>query len=193
MAEIYVVRHGETEWNRRKRIIGQRNPPLSAHGRAAVKKLAKELKKKGPFDIIYSSQLKRARESAAIIARQIGSPKKIKVSEAIQEIDYGILSGMPKEKAKKKFPQYHTNTAFVHPRGESFNSLYKRVISFAKKMQKDKKKILIITHAGCIRALYSYFKGEQLQKNMNMGVSHTIIMKCSVDGKGRKRAIILQH
>ncbi|MBI1970648.1 histidine phosphatase family protein [Candidatus Woesearchaeota archaeon] len=191
MTEIYVIRHGETEWNRKKKIIGQCNPPLSPHGRIAIKKLAKKLSRWAPFDIIYSSNLKRAKESADIIALQVGYSKKIRVSKALQEIDYGILSGMQKEKAKQMFPQYHNNAAFIHPQGESFNTLYKRVVSFAKKLPKGKK-ILIITHAGCMRAVYSYFKKQAFKKNMNMTINHDMIMECSIGDQGRKKVIILQ-
>ena len=191
MTEIYIVRHGETEWNRRNKVIGQCDPPLSPQGRIAVKKLAKNLSTKAPFDIVYSSQLKRARESASIIAYQLGYNKKIRASKALQEIDYGILLGMQKEIAKQMFPQYHNDAEFVHPQGESFNDLYKRVVSFAKKMPRSKKKVLIVTYAGCMRALYSYFKKQAFQKNINMAVTHDMIMKCSIDNSGRKNAIIL--
>ncbi len=191
MVEIYVVRHGKTEFNEKSMIIGHTNVPLSSAGIHQIKCLGNKLSKI-KFDAIYSSDLERAKQTAEIINSQLNSKSEIKVSKELREINYGKLSGKLKREIREKYPLYHKHIAFVNPEGESFQQLYRRVIEFLKKISPSYKKILIVTHAGCIRAIYSYCNNKKFQDNLSIKISHDFIMKCEIN-KNKKKATIIQN
>lgn len=202
MVEIYVVRHGMTEFNKNHIIMGYLDPSLLKSGmgplgspiikssRSDIKKLAINLKGIN-FDSFYTSDLKRAVQTADIISNEINYVQDIILSSDIKEIDYGVLAGQSKSETKKNYPKYHKDINYVNPDGESFNQLYSRVINFLDKIMNKHEKILIVTHAGCIRAIYSYFNDEDFQENIDMKINQYFIMKCTLDDDGNKKAEII--
>lgn len=190
MIEIYVIRHGETKLNKEKVIIGHTNIGIIDSSIIGINKLIEKIKNI-KFDSIYSSSLKRTVQTAKVINKNLKFKTKIIISEDIKEIDYGKLSGMDKEKAKKEYPKYHKDINFINPEGESFKDLNKRIIKFLDKLSKSRyKRILIITHAGCIRSIYSYLKNEKLQDNINMKISHNFILKGIIKNNNKEFSII---
>ncbi len=202
MIEIYVVRHGMTEFNKNHVIIGHLDPSLLKSGMSSfgspiiksskldIKKLATHLKNI-EFDGVYTSDLKRAVQTTNILTQERGYLQEIILSPSLKEIDYGILAGKSKTEIKKNYLKYHNDINYINPAGESFNELYLRVTNFLESIINNHKKILIVTHAGCIRAIYSYFNNEKFQENINMKLNQYFIMKCTLDGKGNKKAEII--
>lgn len=195
MLNIYVVRHGETEFNKKGLIMGQIDSELTDKGvnqALVVGKILKEIK----FDIIYSSNLNRALHTAKLIQSKLKYPVKIKTSKKLLEVNYGFFSGKLKLKITKNFNKYHKDINFVNPGGESFNHMNKRILKFLKKINLKyshmNSNILIVTHAGCIRSIYSFFREESLQNNMNLKIKHTSILKCELE-KNIKRAKFLHN
>ncbi len=93
MQQLYFIRHGESQFNVQKRFAGRTNTPLTSDGRKQAKAAAKEIKEFG-IDLIVSSPLSRALETAKIIAKEIGYPEKdIHINSLVIERDYGELEG----------------------------------------------------------------------------------------------------
>jgi len=166
VAKIYLLRHNETELNQKSIIIGHLDPSIVEDGKDKIHKLALKI----PNNVeIYSSPLKRAKETAEIIAKK--SNKKIIYTDLLKEINYGELQGKNKKIIKNEYPRYHVDSTFKNPGGESFDDLYQRTTKFIESLNL-KKDYLIVTHAGCIRTIISYLKKESIQKNISMKINH---------------------
>ncbi|MFF3923026.1 histidine phosphatase family protein [Paenibacillus lactis] len=95
MATIGFVRHGLTDWNAQGRAQGLSDIPLNAEGRQQAKLLAERLRN-GPWESIVTSTLTRARETAEIIAHELGVRDVIQ-EHGIREIDCGLIEGTTEE------------------------------------------------------------------------------------------------
>ncbi len=99
---LILIRHGETDWNVEGRYQGQADPPLNARGREQARKLARELAEVG-IDVIYSSPLRRAWETAEIIARALGVP--LHPEPRLMEIHQGHWQGRLRSEIAAKYPE----------------------------------------------------------------------------------------
>jgi len=127
--KLILIRHGETEWNKQRRIQGCRSDTrLSPNGLEQADRLAAVLRRER-IDVIYSSPMKRASETAQIIAEACKLP--VNVFNELREIDAGELDGLfereltgPYETAWKEFRNGNASTPL--PGGESLQDLQKR-------------------------------------------------------------------
>jgi broad specificity phosphatase PhoE len=101
VTEILLVRHGETEWNRLHRWQGHADTPLNDTGRAQARQLARTLAGQR-VDAVYSSDLSRASETAAVVAAELGLP--VHVDPDLREIDVGGREGLTREEVEERFP-----------------------------------------------------------------------------------------
>jgi broad specificity phosphatase PhoE len=125
---VYIVRHGETDWNAELRVMGQLDIPLNERGRAQAHRTA-ELLAHEHFDAIYSSDLVRAIETAQIIA----APHALDVLTLpeLREAYYGLWEGLTRDEVLKKFPEEYAMRSldpanFRPSGGESRKELYTR-------------------------------------------------------------------
>lgn len=104
--DIYLLRHGETDWNKKRLLQGHTDTLLNETGRRQVEETAKKLAAFGlRMDAIVSSPLRRAKESAQIAARMLGYPQeKIVVEELLIERGFGEGEGMALEEMKARYP-----------------------------------------------------------------------------------------
>ncbi len=146
---IYLVRHGETEWNVEKIIQGQKDIPLNTKGKKQAEELAGKLKEIR-FDAIYSSDLKRATETAQIIAGK--KHLKIIESKALRERYFGKYQGVSFKENKEIFKMIDRLNK-QETEVEEQQEVIKRFISYIREVsvQNLGKTILIVTHAGPIR------------------------------------------
>ncbi|MDD4878888.1 MAG: histidine phosphatase family protein [Candidatus Omnitrophica bacterium] len=98
---LFILRHGESVWNREKRVQGSKDPGLSEKGKRQAKSAGSRLKKK-KIDIIYSSPLKRCAQTARIISRKTGA--KIRFIPGMQEIILGVWQGKTIDEVKRLYP-----------------------------------------------------------------------------------------
>ena len=103
MANIYVVRHGKTKMNKNNIILGTIDSPLLKSSIKEIKKLASKLDKL-KINEVYSSDLKRAKNTAKIIQNELTNKLKIKTKKELGEVRYGTLSGKTKKKYEKEIP-----------------------------------------------------------------------------------------
>jgi len=99
---IFLIRHGESVWNKEQRVQGREDPGLSAAGRRQARAAAKRLKKEG-VKTVYSSDLKRAAQTAKIIAGASGA--RLVLDPDLEEMILGAWQGMTIEEVKKRFPR----------------------------------------------------------------------------------------
>lgn len=104
--DIYLLRHGETDWNKKRLLQGHTDIPLNENGRVQVDDTVRKLAALGVrMDAIVSSPLKRARETAEIAAERLDYPKeKIVVENLLIERGFGEGEGMLLEEMKEKYP-----------------------------------------------------------------------------------------
>ncbi len=166
---LYLIRHGETDWNKHGRIQGHLDIPLNQQGRLQAKILATKLKDLH-IEKIYSSDLSRAYQTAEIIKKTIDSPL---ISEnRLRERNYGEWQQLswsevhlqnPKVRQEWKNDPLHSKP----PQGESIQELYDRVhnlFSEILKSDKDKDNILIVAHNSPLRIIISIAKGVALEE-----------------------------
>ena len=165
---LYIVRHGETDWNRQKKVQGRTDIPLNEYGRHLAEETAEGMKDI-PIDIGYTSPLKRARETAEIILEGRDIP--LLDEPRIQEISFGIYEGIhtgpqEKEPGSGEFNLFFTDTAaYIPPEGaESVEELYERTGDFLEELcgrrDLEDKNILISTHGAAMTALLNRIKGN---------------------------------
>ena len=148
--EITIIRHGETMWNVQKRIQGQRNSKLSENGITQAELVAKALAKR-EFDVLLSSDLGRAIETAKIINKQLLLPHEYNAN--LRERSFGIFEGKNFAEIEEKYPEEflrykERNPEFVVPGGESIQQMYKRITSEIESVARKFKdqKVLIVSH-----------------------------------------------
>ncbi len=182
MTEFVVVRHGSTAMNEEDIVIGHLDPELSPHGKRQARRLGKALAKER-FDAIVTSDLRRARETAAMIASCNAQAPPVMTAPELREIDYGRHAGRKKESLKSEEPRYHADPDYLHPEGESFHQLQERVKAFVRRLGRKHRRVLVVTHAGAMRALYAAHMREPFAEHLNMNIPHTAILRIT---EGRK-------
>ena len=151
---IYFVRHGQTEWNKIGRMQGHIDIELNDEGKNQAQ-VVKEKLKGIKFDKVFSSPLKRAKETAEIICSQ-----KITIDDRLIERFNGELEGKFKDEIMV-YPDFNdpNDTRFGI---ESLNSFKDRINSFLDDVLNEykNKNVLVVTHAGICLYVRCYFEGE---------------------------------
>lgn len=157
-----LLRHGETIYQAKKLKFFYPNPekpPISItkKGEKQIKVVAKKLKNKG-IDLIYSSGFYRARQTAGIVAKELGL--RVKFDKRLRDVNFGIFHGGPTQE-HKKFCTKRQRFFKRIPNGENWRDVKKRMINFAKDIEKKHKSkiILIISHADPLWLLAGFFMG----------------------------------
>ena len=145
MIELWLVRHGETDWNLKRLLQGWVDTPLNQTGRRQSQELAGCLRERS-FVEVWSSDLLRAAETARLA---YGEPTQ---EAALREIDFGDIQGwnwddMPKEMRRRMI----AFDGFVAPGGESHAQMQDRVVGFLNGLKTGAH--LVFTHGGVIRML----------------------------------------
>lgn len=179
---IYFVRHGESEWNIINKVQGQKNSLLTENGKLQAVKLAKRLKNHD-IDIIYSSDLTRAYETALTIANEKNMTP-IKNSN-LQEMNFGIWEGelfsdILVEHKEDYLKWVKSPESLEIPKGETIHDLENRVGSEVRKIinVNKGKNILIVSHGTALKTMILSLLNTSLNnyKNLAMGnVSLSIV------------------
>lgn len=163
---IFLIRHGETEWNRDGRWQGHADISLNAAGRAQAARLARRLVETGMrFDRLYSSDLRRAWETAERIGGALGL--RPVAAPALREIDLGAWAGKTRGEIARAFPEewsrLQTGEDFPRGGGESFAGFQRRVLDWLEGAARDRdgRTVCAVTHGGCIRAILLHALGLQ--------------------------------
>ena len=129
--EVYIIRHGKTDWNKEYRFQGAQDIPLNEEGREAAGKLGKRLAGIH-FDAVFSSPLSRAYETACILMRSLSLSKGPQTNDLLTELSFGEFEGLPfdqwmdTDEPRKYF--FKEPGRYVPPKGgESFEVLAKNI------------------------------------------------------------------
>ena len=162
MTKIHLVRHGETDWNRELRWQGQSDVPLNARGREQARALGASLTNV-PLAAIYSSDLRRAAETAEIVAEQLQLP--LRVDAALREIDVGSWQGLTLTQLRVRVPEAVTRWEETGERGwdegESHDDMLRRVVEAIRSIavRHSDEEVLVVSHGGPIGALKALAAG----------------------------------
>ena len=171
MKNILLIRHGQSEWNKLNLFTGFKNIELSDQGIEEADKAGQNFKNLNiKFDIVFTSELKRAQETANIILKNLDQwdylygEGKIITDIKLNERDYGDLTGLNKKETAEKFGEeqvhkWRRGYSDQPPNGESLEDVVRRVkIYFEESINPaiqsaDNNNILIAAHGNSLRAL----------------------------------------
>jgi len=160
---LLLARHGQTDWNRDGIWQGQADPPLNALGRRQARALADRVSR-WPVEAVYASDLRRARETAEIVAAALGLP--VIVDPGLRESDVGSWTGLTSTEIAQRFPgwEYHD--------GEPREAFQARAVHAAERIAQahEGTTVLVVTHGGVVRALQRHALGEPLPVIENGGL-----------------------
>lgn len=177
MNTFYIVRHGETENNRAKRLSGWVDTPLTAAGLEPTKTVIKKLSLV-QIDEIYSSDLGRAFVTAYELARGLSYAKEIKRLAGLREVNYGDAANMLSNEAYKLYPELDRNTEYTPPNGESLRHMQQRVFGTIDELNTSHadKKIVLVCHSGVMAALHASFIGQDFgEHNISEAYPHDYV------------------
>ena len=161
---LVLVRHGQSEWNKKNLFTGWKDPNLTDLGIEEAKKAGNLLKRRGlTFDIMFTSDLFRAQETGRIILEQmnLGHIEVIK-DQSLNERNYGDLAGLNKDEARVKWGEeqvhiWRRSYDIPPPGGESLKHTAERVLPYFNSeilpKIKESQNILVAAHGNSLRAL----------------------------------------
>ena len=161
--KIFVIRHGQTELNKKGIINGHIDDILTFEGIEQAKNASQFLPKS--IKHIYSSSLGRAKQTAQILNEVLNVP--LTFHDELKEVNFGILNGTPfldEYKKRHKMLDYDWR-----PSGENLEDFKTRVLGLLKKIKEENKseEVLIVGHGGIIRLLHFLEFGEYLNEIAN--------------------------
>lgn len=168
---ILVLRHGQSEWNALGRWQGQADPPLTDAGRDQALRAAQLL---GQFDVIASSDLQRAHETASIISHGLGIGP-VLVDQRLRETHVGEWEGLTHDDIEREYPGYlaaHKRPPSFEPDESLISRFSAAIIDIA--VQCPGGEALCIAHAGVIRVMRRAL-GVADPRIPNLGGCHFII------------------
>ena len=172
MTTICLIRHGETDWNYEGRLQGRENIELNENGRFQANCCANYLTLYS-WDVIVTSPLKRARETAQIISEKTGIKAIVEIEELVER-DYGKASGLTVQERKEMFPDGNVEGQ------EDWNHLKDRAMNAITHLvgRYTGKRMIVVSHGGVINAILSAITngeigtGKTVLKNACVNILH---------------------
>jgi broad specificity phosphatase PhoE len=158
---LILARHGETDWNREGRWQGHSNTSLNELGREQAQQLADELG--GEVDVVYSSDLARARETAVIIAERLGL--EVRVDSRLRERAFGSWEGLThpevEERDAEALARWRAGEGFGALDAEPHEAFAARMGRFLEDVleRHPRERVLVITHGGSMRVIHALVRG----------------------------------
>ena len=168
---LFLIRHGETEWNKQKRRQGRRDVPLNEDGRAQMRRCG-ELLSSLSVDAILTSPLSRAVESAEILSEHLGFEKNdIRREPGFIERDFGDIDGMTQAELRA-YRARGGNQEHIEPLYQVRSRMMQAILQVAR--QKKHRHVLIVSHSAAIKSVFARLYGKpelQRKATRNAGVS----------------------
>ncbi len=177
MNTFYIVRHGETENNRDRRLSGWIDTPLTETGLQPTETVIKKLSGVH-VDEMYSSDMGRAFVTAYVVGRGLNFTKEIIRSSGLREVSYGDAANMYSAEAYELYPQLDRDTHFVPPNGESLDQMQKRVFQTIEKINNKHtdSNIVLVCHSGIMAALKASHIGQDFgEHNISEAYAHDFV------------------
>jgi 2,3-bisphosphoglycerate-dependent phosphoglycerate mutase len=161
MSKLILIRHGQSLWNLENRFTGWVDVPLTAHGVEEARAAARKIDGIG-IDVAYTSALGRAQRTLEVIMQEIGLDVPVIKDKALNERDYGDLSGLNKAETAEKYgaEQVHTwrrSYDVAPPGGESLRDTRARTLPFFERCImgdiRQGKSVLVVAHGNSNRSI----------------------------------------
>jgi 2,3-bisphosphoglycerate-dependent phosphoglycerate mutase len=192
---LVLVRHGQSDWNLKNLFTGWKDPDLTPLGISEAKVAGQKLKALGlQFDIAYTSDLRRAQHTLELILTELGQTglKTVK-NLALNERDYGELTGLDKDEARKRFGEeqvhiWRRSFDVPPPGGESLKDTAARTLPYWDTVIRPDvlagKRVLIAAHGNSLRSLIMRLEnltGDQIIKR-ELGTGAPVVYQMNTDG-----------
>jgi 2,3-bisphosphoglycerate-dependent phosphoglycerate mutase len=191
---LVLVRHGQSEWNLKNLFTGWRDVDLTEQGIKEAREAGRKLKAQGlTFDIAYTSALKRAQRTLGLMLEELGQTKIDIIKDlALNERDYGDLSGLNKDDARKKWGEeqvhiWRRSYDIAPPGGESLKDTLARTLPYYVTEILPRvlrgERVLVAAHGNSLRALVMVLEKlspEQILKR-EIGTGVPIIYRLNAD------------
>ena len=177
---VYLVRHGETEWNLSGRWQGHADAPLTHRGESQARALGERFKTE-PFDACYVSDLGRAMRTAELIAGPTGM--NFEPDVRLRERDLGVMQGLTTQEMLERCPDVfdsfrNAGPDYIVPDGESFRQFHERCVEaledYVSRHQGER--VLLVTHGGVLGAIFRYVAQVPLEAPRGY-----VLLNCSVN------------
>ena len=180
---LYIMRHGKTDWNAKKKLQGRVDIPLNEEGIEMAKK-AKDEYKDVHFDVCFCSPLIRAKQTAHLVLAGRNIP--IIEDERLVEMSFGICEGVENYAHNQDYP---IHILFERPQdyripvegGESLQEVYARTGAFLKEvvepLLKQDKDILIVGHGAMNSSIVCQVRGLPVEKYWSAGIENCKLMR----------------
>lgn len=199
MARLILVRHARSEWNALGIWTGWRDVGLADTAEEEVAELARKIQGL-QIDRAYSSTLRRAKETLALLQRELSLDLPIEENAALNERNYGIYTGRNKwdvrdEMGEEAFLMMRRGWDVSVPEGETLKDVYERIMPFYEEVilsdLQAGKNVLIVAHGNSLRALIKYLEnvGEDDIADISIGVADAHIYDIDETGMVRSREV----
>ena len=179
MAKLYLIRHGETDYNNSLRFQGQTDIPLNQKGIEQAEKAA-DFFRNIPLQAIYTSTLIRAKTTAEIIARAKGM--ELQETDALREMSFGIWENMNTKDIQKKYAKewkdfFSSPARITIPQGENMLDVQKRAYPTVQEIldKYPEGDVAFVAHGGIIRVLICTMLGLDLNRAWHLHVGNASI------------------
>lgn len=195
-SELFLIRHGETIWNKESRFQGQQDSQLTPLGIAQAVAAAAYLREHG-LSALYSSDLPRTLQTAHPIAISTGLP--ILPEPALRERNLGIFEGLTRaeveERYSPEFKRYQSREpGFVIPSGESLEQLYQRGAEIMDRLARRHldERIVVVSHGALLTAFLRHLSGIEMQDPIRFTVPNGSISHVRFESDGSTWTILSQ-
>ncbi len=191
---LVLCRHGQSEWNLKNLFTGWRDPGLTEKGVEEAKQAGRRLKAEGiAFDVAFTSELGRAQKTCDLILAELGQSGLETFRDiALNERDYGDLSGLNKDEAKEKWGEeqvhlWRRSYAVQPPGGESLRDTLARVLPYYLRRilpaVLSGKRTLVSAHGNSLRALVMAMEGISSEEiaDLNIATGVPIVYRLNDD------------
>ena len=178
MDHFYFIRHGETVWNVENKICGATDIELTQKGHEQAIETGKKILEQGiTADVILTSPLVRAKETARHISEITGIP--MEVEPRLTEQNFGIYESTPRDGAK--FHEAKKDMASRFGTGESMLHLAQRIYNLLDDIKVGDREVILVAHNGITRMVESYFKEMTNEEFSSCGIKNCEIRRYSFD------------
>lgn len=179
--KLLMIRHGQTEGNKKEMVYGHLDLPINEEGEKQVAVIADKLINHH-IEFIYASPLTRTRQTAEVVSAKLNLP--VIYRDELEERDFGSLNGRLWKDILEEFGPDYRHKDFRQEYdyhefgGEDFNDVKTRVLVFLdylKQTHEDDQVILVITHAGIIRLMYHLYT-DVTERDLDNETIHEFIV-----------------
>ncbi len=200
---LILVRHGESEWNLKNLFTGWRNPDLTEKGIGEARATGRKLKAAGyQPEVYFTSALRRAQHTLDLILEELGVTEvTITRSQKLNERDYGDLTGLNKDDARRKWGEeqvliWRRSFDVPPPGGESLKDTAARTLPYYDAqivpLLKAGKTVLVAAHGNSLRSIVMSVEGltpEEILKR-ELGTGEPVVYRIAADGKLAEKVAI---